>query len=134
MLATLLFVPAATTCQRSSTAGAVVGLLVFLGLVAGVIVLAIANSNARGRLAAATAELDHLRPENARLNRWIAGLGGSATSATPTAPATTGDRVEAVPPQWSPDPSQRHQLRYWDGTSWSHHVADGGVTGIDPAE
>src|SRR5262245_60770602 len=33
---------------------------------------------------------------------------------------------------WYPDPSQRHELRYWDGNSWSDHVADRGVTSQDP--
>lgn len=35
------------------------------------------------------------------------------------------------PPGWHPDPSGRHELRYWDGTRWSEHVADGGLTAID---
>jgi hypothetical protein len=33
---------------------------------------------------------------------------------------------------WQPDPSGRHQHRYWDGSRWTDHVADNGVTGIDP--
>jgi len=125
------FLPAATTCQQTSTAAGVVGLLIFLGLVAGVIVLAVLNSTARGRLAAANAELDHLRPEYARLHQWVAGSG--ASTAPPAAP-TEGPDGPTAPPQWSPDPSGRHQLRYWDGSSWSHHVADGGLTGTDPTE
>lgn len=32
---------------------------------------------------------------------------------------------------WYPDPSRRHQHRYWDGAAWTAHVADGGVAGID---
>jgi hypothetical protein len=127
MLTLAPLVPAATTCQPGSAASAAVGLILFLGLIGGVIALAIANSNARGRLAAANAELAHLRPENARLHQSIAGLGGSPASAgTGAAPDE-----QAVPPQWSPDPSGRHQLRYWDGAAWSHHVADGGVMNLD---
>jgi Domain of unknown function (DUF4041)/T5orf172 domain/Protein of unknown function (DUF2510) len=34
--------------------------------------------------------------------------------------------------QWHPDPMGRHQLRFWDGTVWSEHVSDNGVTSIDP--
>jgi Domain of unknown function (DUF4041)/T5orf172 domain/Protein of unknown function (DUF2510) len=34
--------------------------------------------------------------------------------------------------QWHPDPMGRHQLRFWDGTVWSEHVSDSGVTSIDP--
>jgi uncharacterized RDD family membrane protein YckC len=36
------------------------------------------------------------------------------------------------PPRWAPDPLGRHQYRYWDGTSWSEHVADNGITSVDP--
>lgn len=35
-------------------------------------------------------------------------------------------------PDWYPDPSNRHQHRYWDGTSWTEHVADDGVQSVDP--
>jgi len=34
---------------------------------------------------------------------------------------------------WHPDPSGRHQLRYWDGTTWTDSVSDNGVTSNDPA-
>ena len=37
-----------------------------------------------------------------------------------------------APPAWHPDPSGRHQLRYWDGYRWSQHVSDDGVAGEDP--
>lgn len=33
---------------------------------------------------------------------------------------------------WSPDPTGRHQLRYWDGSAWTDHVSDAGVAGTDP--
>lgn len=36
------------------------------------------------------------------------------------------------PPDWHPDPYGRHQLRYWNGDSWTDHVADGGQTSTDP--
>lgn len=39
---------------------------------------------------------------------------------------------QAAPPGWHPDPHRRHQLRYWDGSSWTPHVSDGGVTAVDP--
>ncbi len=35
------------------------------------------------------------------------------------------------PPGWHPDPRGRHEHRYWDGTQWTDHVADAGVTGQD---
>lgn len=33
---------------------------------------------------------------------------------------------------WYPDPSRRHELRYWDGKGWTSHVRDGGSQGTDP--
>ena len=32
---------------------------------------------------------------------------------------------------WQADPFGRHELRYWDGSSWTAHVSDAGVTGTD---
>ena len=34
--------------------------------------------------------------------------------------------------QWWPDPTHRHQYRLWDGRVWTEHVADNGVTAVDP--
>lgn len=42
------------------------------------------------------------------------------TSSTPTPPAA-----------WHPDPSRRFDLRYWDGSKWTEHVAKDGVQSID---
>ncbi len=33
---------------------------------------------------------------------------------------------------WLPDPSGAHELRYWNGSSWTEHVSDQGTTGQDP--
>ena len=33
---------------------------------------------------------------------------------------------------WLADPTGRHELRYWDGSTWTDHVSDQGVTGLDP--
>lgn len=43
--------------------------------------------------------------------------------------------VPAPPPPprtWLPDPGGRHELRYWDGTKFTEHVADGGKISVDP--
>lgn len=40
-------------------------------------------------------------------------------------------RAEDIPPAWYPDPSRRHEVRYWNGTSWTYDVADAGVTATD---
>jgi len=35
-------------------------------------------------------------------------------------------------PGWFPDPNRGHELRYYDGTSWTEHVSDQGTVGVDP--
>jgi hypothetical protein len=37
-------------------------------------------------------------------------------------------------PGWHPDPTTRHEYRYWDGRSWTDDVADRGVTATDPVD
>jgi hypothetical protein len=34
---------------------------------------------------------------------------------------------------WHPDPSGQHQYRFFDGTTWTEHVADDGVVAAPPA-
>ena len=36
------------------------------------------------------------------------------------------------PAGWYPDPTTRHELRYWDGYAWLDNVSDSGVAGADP--
>jgi len=38
----------------------------------------------------------------------------------------------ASPANWHPDPTGRHQLRYWDGNGWTDHVSTNGRSGVDP--
>lgn len=33
---------------------------------------------------------------------------------------------------WQPDPSGRHELRWWDGGRWTENVSDGGRPAVDP--
>jgi hypothetical protein len=54
---------------------------------------------------------------------------------TPTVPATAEPaHVSHDPsmPAWLGDPSLRHELRYWNGDSWTDWVSDGGQTATDP--
>jgi len=37
-------------------------------------------------------------------------------------------------PDWYPDPTGRHQHRYWDGTAWTANVADSGQSSTDPID
>lgn len=36
------------------------------------------------------------------------------------------------PADWYPDPSGRHELRYWDGQIWTAHVSSHGRPSVDP--
>lgn len=38
------------------------------------------------------------------------------------------------PPGWLPDPTGRHQYRYWDGRNWTANVSDNGVVSNDPLQ
>lgn len=40
----------------------------------------------------------------------------------------------SAPAAWHPDPTGRHQDRYWDGALWTEHVADNGAQGTDPLD
>jgi uncharacterized protein YxjI len=42
--------------------------------------------------------------------------------------------MSTTPANWYPDPKGRHQLRYWDGRSWTEHVSTNGVTSVDQLE
>lgn len=35
---------------------------------------------------------------------------------------------------WHPDPTGRHELRYWDGSQWTEHVVDQGVQSTEPLD
>src|SRR3954451_5747052 len=37
-----------------------------------------------------------------------------------------------APANWYPDPIGRHELRYYDGTTWTEHVSDHGRQSVDP--
>lgn len=39
-----------------------------------------------------------------------------------------------TPADWFPDPTRRHDLRFWDGDRWTEHVSSRGLQGVDPVE
>jgi len=59
----------------------------------------------------------------------------SASTGATSAPAGTGTAnasVPSVPANWYKDPSGRFEMRYWNGTAWTEHVATAGKQSIDP--
>jgi hypothetical protein len=42
--------------------------------------------------------------------------------------------MNAPAPGWNPDPTGRHEYRYWDGGTWTDDVSDGGATSVDPVD
>jgi hypothetical protein len=58
--------------------------------------------------------------------------------AAPGSRGTVPGSAPVVPPppstprSWLADPSGRHELRYWDGTKYTEHVADAGQISVDP--
>ena len=55
-----------------------------------------------------------------------------ASSSAPLAASTpTPSVVPSVPADWYKDPSGRFELRYWNGTAWTEHVATGGTQSTD---
>jgi Protein of unknown function (DUF2510) len=60
-----------------------------------------------------------------------------AAAAAPPPPPPPASSTPAPPPpsnkkaDWNPDPTGRHELRYWDGNTWTQHVSDQGKTATD---
>jgi hypothetical protein len=67
-------------------------------------------------------------------------LGGPLADTAPTSSAShapapnagnTSSTAPNIPANWYPDPSKRYELRYWNGSAWTAHVATGGVQSTD---
>lgn len=56
----------------------------------------------------------------------------NTTTATSIAEITNPSISPAVPAGWYADPSSRFELRYWNGTEWTEHVARSGQQFTDP--
>jgi Protein of unknown function (DUF2510) len=57
-----------------------------------------------------------------------------AAAAPPPPPPPLTRPPPPTAPQWSPDPHGRHELRWWDGTTWTEHVANAGQVTTDPLD
>lgn len=51
----------------------------------------------------------------------------SAAPPPPPSPAS----LPTIPAAWQPDPTGRHQMRFWDGQQWTSHVSDDGTATTD---
>jgi len=58
--------------------------------------------------------------------------GAVATVTSPAAAAANTSNNPEVPANWYADPSGRFELRYWNGTEWTEHVARSGQQFTDP--
>jgi hypothetical protein len=56
----------------------------------------------------------------------VSGATSNPTTPVATTAASSTASSTAAPAAWYPDPSQRFELRYWDGAEWTEHVARGG--------
>ena len=70
---------------------------------------------------------------NPSMNWWEASTGAPANTPQPAVAlaetsATAMASEDSNPASWLPDPLGRHELRYWDGTEWTSHISDNGVT------
>ena len=63
---------------------------------------------------------------------WGSAAGGSVAAGSTQAPMSQQTAVPDVPANWYKDPSGRFELRYWNGTAWTEHVATGGKQSVDP--
>ena len=64
---------------------------------------------------------------------WQSTASSSAGFAAAQAqPAQQAGPVPSVPANWYKDPSGRFEMRYWNGTEWTEHVATAGKQSIDP--
>jgi len=57
-----------------------------------------------------------------------------APSGQPAAAAAQPPAPDAPPAAWYPDPTDRHQQRFWDGARWTHNVADDGSVSTEPPD
>lgn len=64
----------------------------------------------------------------------VPGGGVASISATSSSPPSQTPLTKSVVGQWSPDPFERHELRYHDGTRWTETVSNQGQVGADPPE
>jgi hypothetical protein len=102
--------------------------------------LDVAAAVAEGRESDVVAELrsmlpppptDTVSPASPTGSEPVPNATANVTPSEPTADLPAAPTLASVSPRWAPDPSGRHEFRYWDGRTWTPTVADNGVTSID---
>lgn len=88
------------------------GIITGISLLLGIVLIYIAESRLKKR------------PQPAVMA--VPSYAGVPTSYTPAPVAPV-----SVPAGWHPDPSGKHQQRWWDGAIWTSTVATDGVTSTD---
>ena len=71
-----------------------------------------------------------LKPRIRELEKLLGASGPGTSIESPNAPQQPTAQQPAA--NWFPDPTGKHERRYWDGTTWTAHVADAGATSEDP--
>jgi hypothetical protein len=66
--------------------------------------------------------------------QWVAHIERMLSQHTPAAVPLDTAAATAAASGWFADPLGRHELRYWDGATWTEHVADAGAPAIDPIQ
>lgn len=51
---------------------------------------------------------------------------------TPLAGTYSAPSPPPAPSGWHPDPTRRHEMRYFNGDVWTEHVSDMGIQKVDP--
>lgn len=122
-------------------------IVMFLSLLIGVVLLAIAERQGRhhrarslpptGNYAYANPAFGVPEPALQAASGFPAatttfGTTSIADSTQPAATAGTATAVALPAAKWAADPSGRYQYRWWDGSAWTSHVSTDGVSGDDP--
>ncbi len=75
----------------------------------------------------------------AKTDHTVTTVSPGAAQAQPVTPAsapasatTSASNIPNPPANWYPDPSGRFERRYWNGSKWTEHVANGQNQAIDP--
>jgi hypothetical protein len=128
-LASLLVLVIGAANASSGTGGAF--LLLWLALTAFMLYWSFAEQRYRvtGRLSKDRQWVELLGADRAFVTALSSALQAPPVAMQPAmAPSPSSG---AMPAHWAADPTGRHQLRWWDGTSWTANVHDNGITSTD---